>query len=108
MMSFVRSSSTAGTVHLAPLAGRGRSRSDRVRGTLHDRALGDPPLYLHGQDLCDGSDLASWPVATGQDAWRCRPFPLRLQPWVSFGIFAMSRTTEQSLEFRSHGQGRLP
>ncbi|MFH0303131.1 hypothetical protein AAFX91_39495, partial [Bradyrhizobium sp. 31Argb] len=25
------------------------------------------PLYLHGHDLCDGSDLASWPVATGQD-----------------------------------------
>jgi hypothetical protein len=34
-----------------------------------------PPLYLHGQHLCDESDLALWPVATGQSAWRCRPFP---------------------------------
>ena len=47
-----------------------------------------PALYLHGQNLCDGSDLAPWPVATGQGAWRCRPLPLRLQPWVSSGIFA--------------------
>src|SRR5438045_3941529 len=79
-----------------------------VRGSPRIGTRGESPLYLHGHDLCDRSDLASWPVATGQDAWRCRPFPLRLQPWVSFGIFAMSRTTEQSLELRSHGQGRLP
>ena len=66
------------------------------------------PLYLHGHDLCDGSDLrfGRWPPAKARgDVAR---FPLRLQPRVSFGIFAMSRTTEQSLEFRSHGQGRLP
>jgi transposase len=31
-------------------------------------------------------------------------FPSGYNPWVSFGIFATSRTTEQSLEFQSHGQ----
>jgi len=37
-------------------------------------------LYLHGEQLCNESDLAPWPVATGQGAWRRRPLPLRLQP----------------------------
>ena len=46
------------------------------------------PLYLHGQNLCDGSDLALWPVATRQGARRCRPLPLWLRPSGSFGINA--------------------
>ena len=90
------------------LRGEGRGEGDSPRGRWQLDSRRVPPLYPQSQNLCDGSDLALWPVATGQSAWRCRPFPLRLQPWVSFGIFAMSRTTEQSLEFRSHGQGRLP
>src|ERR1700722_4799629 len=48
--------------------------------------------------MCDGSDLALWPVATGQSARRSRPIPPWQQPWVSLGSSPLSRTTEQSVD----------
>ena len=68
-----------------------------------------PPCICTGTILCDGSDGASGWMAIQPEAWRCRPYPLRQQPWVSLGSSPLSRTTEQSLGFhQSHAQGRLP
>ena len=48
---------------------RREAAARRVRGSLREH-LSQNPLYLHGQHLCNESDLAPWPVATGPRARR--------------------------------------
>ena len=56
------------------------------------------PLYLRIEENVRWKPRSASPVATGQSARRCRPIPLRQQPWVSLGSSPLSRTTEQSLD----------
>ena len=67
------------------------------------------PLYLDSLGfvrLHAAMRRAGWPPSPALR--RCRPLPVRSQPWGSQGSSPLSRTTEQSLDLQSYGQGRLP
>jgi len=80
-----------------------------MRSMVEGRGTAQGPLYLDGLTLVRLEAMMRRggrpPAPTLRQR---RPMPLRLQPWWSQGSLPLSRTTEQSVDFQSHRQGRLP